>query len=217
MDQPASSCMRSAHPSSPIWGCMRNPHSGANLQSPYQQAPFSLHQKPDFLAYTDFSSSCLVPTALHAAYPRDDRQYQESQSVYQRADWQFNPCETRARAPEACPATVTPVGGAAGGGPEPDSVGGDHLPGSVPGCLEGEYSPQSVASADSDKKSSNKRKRDVTGESLGVSWGAFGFYGERGASEDSQEGLREGRRAVMKCTCGGIKNDSAHSFFFICH
>lgn len=162
MDQPASSCMRSAHPSSPIWGCMRNPHSGANLQSPYQQAPFSLHQKPDFLAYTDFSSSCLVPTALHAAYPRDDRQYQESQSVYQRADWQFNPCETRARAPEACPATVTPVGGAAGGGPEPDSVGGDHLPGSVPGCLEGEYSPQSVASADSDKKSSNKRKRDVT-------------------------------------------------------
>uniref|UniRef100_A0A667ZMA6 Homeobox protein MOX-1 n=1 Tax=Myripristis murdjan TaxID=586833 RepID=A0A667ZMA6_9TELE len=152
MDQPASSCMRSAHPSSPIWGCMRNPHSGvpgAGLQSPYQQAPFSLHQKPEFLAYTDFSSSCLVPTAPHAAYPRDDRLYQESHTPpggYQRADWQFNPCETRVRGPEACPpvapAAVGGGGGGVGVGPEMDSVG-------------------SVASADSDKKSS-KRKRDVT-------------------------------------------------------
>lgn len=186
MDQPASSCMRSAHPSSPIWGCMRNPHSGVpgpNLQSPYQQSPFSLHQKPEFLAYTDFSSSCLVPAAPHAAYPRDDRLYQESQGGYQRADWQFNPCETRVRAPEACPPVITPavvVGGGGGGGggsgggnnnsgvsggPDLDSVGGERLPGTVPGCLEGEYSPQSVASADSDKKSSSKRKRDVTGES----------------------------------------------------
>lgn len=166
MDQPASSCMRSAHPSSPIWGCMRNPHSGvsgANLQ--YQQAPFSLHQKPEFLAYTDFSSSCLVPSAPHAAYPRDDRLYPESQGGYQRADWQFNPCEARVRAPEACP-PVTPAvvtgSGAGSSGPELDSVGGDRLSSGVPGCLEGEYSPQSVASADSDKKSSNKRKRDVT-------------------------------------------------------
>ncbi|XP_039991787.1 homeobox protein MOX-1 isoform X2 [Xiphias gladius] len=167
MDQPASSCMRSAHPSSPIWGCMRNPHSGvpgANLQSPYQQGPFSLHQKPEFLAYTDFSSSCLVPSAPHAAYPRDDRLYQESQGGYQRADWQFNPCETRVRAPEACPPVVTPavLGGGGSGGPELDIVGAERLPGAVPGCLDGEYSPQSVASADSDKKSSNKRKRDVT-------------------------------------------------------
>ncbi|KAM4623317.1 homeobox protein MOX-1 [Polymixia lowei] len=173
MDQPASSCMRSAHPSSPIWGCMRNPHSGvpgAGLQSPYQQAPFSLHQKPEFLAYTDFSSTCLVPAAPHPAYPRDDRLYQESHAApggYQRADWQFNPCETRARGPEACP-PVAPAtamggigGGGAGGGAEMDSAAGDRLPGTVPGSLEGEYSPQSVASADSDKKSS-KRKRDVT-------------------------------------------------------
>ncbi|XP_060951454.1 homeobox protein MOX-1 [Limanda limanda] len=165
MDQPASSCMRSAHPGSPIWGCMRNPHSGvpgANLQSPYQQGPFSLHQKPDFLAYTDFSSTCLVPTPPHAAYPRDDRLYPESQGGYQRAEWQFNPCETRVRAPEACPPAVPPAAGVGGGGPDLDSVGGERLPGAGPGCLEGEYSPGSVASADSDKKSSNKRKRDVT-------------------------------------------------------
>lgn len=157
MDQPASSCMRSAHPGTPIWGCMRTPHAGvpgANLQ--YQQAPFSLHQKPEFLAYTDF-------TSFHAAYPRDDRPYHESQAAYGRADWQFSPCETRARATEACPPVAAPAA-VSGGGPELDSVGGDRLPGSAPGCLEGEYSPQSVASADSDKKSSNKRKRDVTGE-----------------------------------------------------
>ncbi|KAM8838037.1 homeobox protein MOX-1 [Spinachia spinachia] len=162
MDQPASSCMRSAHPGSPIWGCMRNPHSGANLQSPYQQAPFALHQKPDFLAYTDFSSSCLVPTAPHAAYPRDERQYQESPGAYQRAEWQFNPCEARARAPEACPATVAPASGPVGAGSELDSVVGDGLPGAGPGRLDGDYSPRSAASADSDKKGSNKRKRDVS-------------------------------------------------------
>lgn len=142
---------------------MRNSHSGvpgAGLQSTYQQAPFSLHQKPEFLAYTDFTSSCLVPTPPHAAYPRDDRLYQDSQGGYQRADWQFNPCETRARAPEACQPVVVAASG--GAGPELDSGAGDRLPAAVSGCLEGEYSPQSVASADSDKKSSNKRKRDVT-------------------------------------------------------
>ncbi|XP_053717266.1 homeobox protein MOX-1 [Synchiropus splendidus] len=161
MDQPASSCMRSTHPSNPIWGCMRNPHSGvpgANLQSPYQQAPFSLHQKPEFLAYTDFSSSCLVP---HAAFPRDDRLYQDTQGGYQRPDWQFNPCENRVRAPEPCPPVISPAGTDAGVsiGSELDTSGGDR----PSGCLEGEYSPQSVASSvDSDKKSSNKRKRDVT-------------------------------------------------------
>ena len=63
--------------------------------------------------------------------------------------------------PAVAPAAV--VGGGSGG-PDLDSGGGERLPGAVPGCLEGEYSPQSVASADSDKKSSNKRKRDVTGE-----------------------------------------------------
>lgn len=161
--------MRSAHPSAPIWGCMRSPHSGvpgANLQSPYQQAPFSLHQKPEFLAYTDFSSSCLVPTPPHASYPRDDRPYAESQGGYQRAEWQFNPCEARARAPEACPqvvanpAAVAAVAAAAGGGGGPEL---DGSVGAVAGCLDGgEYSPQSAASADSDKKGSGKRKREAS-------------------------------------------------------
>lgn len=63
------------------------------------------------------------------------------------------------------------VGGGGSGGPELDSVNAERLPGSVPGCLDGEYSPQSVASADSDKKSSSKRKRDVTGEPGGAGTG----------------------------------------------
>ncbi|KAJ0016128.1 hypothetical protein NQD34_014418 [Periophthalmus magnuspinnatus] len=167
MDQPASSCMRSAHPGSAIWGCMRNPHhpgGQVNLQSPYQpQPPFTLHQKPDFLAYTaDFTpSSCLVPTP----YPRDDRLYPtDTQAGYQRvAEWQFG-----SRGPEACAPVAPSAGAVAGagvgavvgtggsGGPEMDSV--DRMP----GCLDGEYSPQSAASGDSDKKSSNKRKRDAT-------------------------------------------------------
>lgn len=69
------------------------------------------------------------------------------------------------RAPEACPPIAPAVVGSGGsGGPELEGVGADRVAVSVPGCLDGEYSPQSVASADSDKKSSNKRKRDATGE-----------------------------------------------------
>ncbi|XP_045065854.1 homeobox protein MOX-1-like [Coregonus clupeaformis] len=174
MDQTTSSCMRSTHPGNPIWGCVRNPHPGAGLQS---QAPFSLHQKPEYLAYTDFSTSCLVP-APYTAYPRDDRLYQEPHAGFQRADWQFPPCETRGRGQEAC--RVVPVavvgGGVVGGvGGEMDSTGGE-VPGAVPRCLKGEYSPQSMASADTEKKSS-KRKRDIIGESMirheGISWGVL--------------------------------------------
>uniref|UniRef100_A0A8C2DK03 Homeobox protein MOX-1 n=1 Tax=Cyprinus carpio TaxID=7962 RepID=A0A8C2DK03_CYPCA len=155
MDQPASSCMRSPHMGSALWGCVRSPHSGgsgAGLQ-PYQQAPFALHQKHDFLAYTDFSSSCLVP-APHA-YPREDRLYPEAHSGYQRTEWQFSPCEPRGRGQEPCQGAAEAVGA------ELDSAGGDRLPGAVTACLEGEYSPQSVPAVDTEKKSS-KRKREIT-------------------------------------------------------
>lgn len=160
MDQPASSCMRSPHAGGALWGCVRSPHtggSGAGLQ-PYQQAPFSLHQKHDFLAYTDFSSSCLVP-APHA-YPREDRLYPDTHGGYQRAEWQFPPCEPRGRGQEPCQGAAEAV--AAGVGAEMDNAGGDRLPGA---CLEGEYSPQSAAAVDMEKKS-NKRKREITGESF---------------------------------------------------
>ncbi|KAI1896556.1 hypothetical protein AGOR_G00095990 [Albula goreensis] len=155
MDQPASSCMRSAHPGSSIWGCMRNPHSGvstAGLQA-YQQTPFSLHQKPEFLAYTDFPTSCLV-SAPHG-YPRDDRLYAEPHSGFQRTDWQFPLCEPRSRGQEPCVAPVSSAGG------EMDSAGGERLQGSVTTCLEGEFAPHSMAPSETEKKTS-KRKRDIS-------------------------------------------------------
>ncbi|XP_051959249.1 homeobox protein MOX-1-like [Xyrauchen texanus] len=159
MDQPASSCMRTPHTGSALWGCVRTPHSGgsgAGLQT-YQQAPFSLHQKHNFLAYTDFSSSCLVP-APHA-YPREERLYPETHGGYQRSAWQFPPCEPRGGGQEPCQAAAEAV--EAGVVAEMDSAGGDRLPGAVTSCLEEEYSPQSVAAVKTEKKSS-KRKREIT-------------------------------------------------------
>ncbi|XP_006638180.1 homeobox protein MOX-1 [Lepisosteus oculatus] len=156
MDQPASSCMRSSHPGSPIWGCMRNPHSGVpppGLQ-PYQQAPFSFHQKPEFLAYTDFSTSCLV-SAPHA-YPRDERLYVEQHSGFQRPEWQFSPTEARSRQ-EPCLASVPMSSSSA----EMETGGADRLPVSVPGCLDGEYSGHGMAPTETEKKSS-KRKRELS-------------------------------------------------------
>ncbi|KAG5854885.1 hypothetical protein ANANG_G00042560 [Anguilla anguilla] len=155
MDQPASSCMRSAHPGSSIWGCMRNPHAGVpatGLQA-YQQGPFSLHQKPEFLAYTDFPASCLV-SAPHG-YPRDERLYGEPHAGFQRADWQFPACEP------AAGAGALRGGRRRGGGGEMDSAGGDRVHGPVSGCLEGEFAPHSLAPAETEKKTS-KRKRDIT-------------------------------------------------------
>ncbi|XP_062859844.1 homeobox protein MOX-1 [Trichomycterus rosablanca] len=184
MDQPASSCMRSSHPGSALWGCARAPHPagipGAGLQS-YQQAPFALHQKPDFLAYTDFSSSCLVP--VPHSYPRDDRLYSDVQLGYQRAEWQFGPCEPRGRGQELCHAAAVAVGAA--GGDDVGSTGADRLPETVTPGLEGDYSPQSIATADTEKKSC-KRKREQTDTS------------ESGYKADSNCKARKERTAFTK-------------------
>ncbi|XP_028844496.1 homeobox protein MOX-1 [Denticeps clupeoides] len=142
MDQPASSCMRSSHPASPIWGCVRTPHSGvpAGGLQPYQQTPFSLHQKADFLPYTDFPAPCLVP-APHT--------YPEGPGGYQRPDWQYCPCEPRGRGQEPCQAAAVGTGVSGGDGAE-----------RPPPELDGEYSPQGLTAAETEKKT-GKRKRDM--------------------------------------------------------
>lgn len=168
MDQPASSCMRSAHPGSSIWGCVRNPHSSiptAGFQA-YQHSPLSLHQKPEFLAYMDFPASCLV-SAAHG-YPRDERLYAEPHAGFQRPDWQFPACEPHGRGQEPCVAGALVAGG--GGGGEMESTGGDRLHGPVSGCLEGDFTAHSMASAETEKKTS-KRKRDITGRSANAFMG----------------------------------------------
>ncbi|TRY55134.1 hypothetical protein DNTS_032632 [Danionella cerebrum] len=151
MEQPTSSCMRNPHTGGALWGCVRSPHSGGSgtgLQ-PYQQAPFTLHQKHDFLAYTDFSSSCLVP-APHA-YPREDRLYPEAHGGYQRTEWQFSQCEPRGRGQEPCQGAAEAVAA------EIDSSGG-----AVTACLEGEYSPQNIQDSTFKADSNCKARKERT-------------------------------------------------------
>ncbi|KPP57853.1 hypothetical protein Z043_124375, partial [Scleropages formosus] len=152
MDHSGSNCMRSAHPGSPIWGCVRNHHTGVpnTGMPPYQQGSFSLHQKPEFLACTDFSGSCLVSTPH--AYPREEHAYTES-GGFQRADWQYTTCETQSRGQELCSSVAATVGGVNRG--EMDCTGLDRLPVSVAGCLEGEYSRHM-------EKRTLKQKREIT-------------------------------------------------------
>lgn len=80
--------------------------------------------------------------------------------MYQRAEWQFSPCEPRGRGQEPChTAAVTAT--------EMGSAGADRLPETVTPGLEGDYSPQNIATTDTEKKSC-KRKRELTGESYVV-------------------------------------------------
>ncbi|KAK6473076.1 homeobox protein MOX-1 [Huso huso] len=151
MDQPASSCMRSSHPGSPLWGCVRNPHSGVPQHGiqPYQQAPFSFHQKPEFLAYTDFSTSCLV-SAPHS-YPREDRLYVDQHSGFQRSDWQFSPTEARTRVASCLPPISAEVDSVSTNGAVVTSAGG----------LEGDYGVHRIVTTETEKKSA-KRKRELS-------------------------------------------------------
>ncbi|KAJ8254597.1 hypothetical protein COCON_G00212090 [Conger conger] len=135
MEQPASSCMRSG--GGPVWGCVRNPHSGvpgAGLGlPPYHppQGPFSLPQKPEFLAYTDFPGHCLGA----GAFPREERPYGETQGAFPREEWQFPSAEPQGRGQEACGA------------------------GAMARALEGEHPAHSSLPSESEKKT-NKRKKD---------------------------------------------------------
>lgn len=80
--------------------------------------------------------------------------------MYQRAEWQFSPCEPRGRGQE--PSHTAAVTVEVPGGTDMGSAGADRLP-ETPG-LEGDYSPQNIATTDTEKKSC-KRKRELTGES----------------------------------------------------
>nr|DBA22415.1 TPA: hypothetical protein GDO54_013444 [Pyxicephalus adspersus] len=97
MDPSASSCMRSAHPTGPLWGCMRNTPGEMNGSSPllpFQQVSF-FQQKPDYAAYTDFSASCLA-TAPHS-FPREERLYSEQQHPFHHSDWHLSASEAMRR------------------------------------------------------------------------------------------------------------------------
>ncbi|KAG9343777.1 hypothetical protein JZ751_013158 [Albula glossodonta] len=160
MEQSASSCMRGA----PVWGCVRTPHSGGVPSSglpPYQQVPFSLHQKPEFLAYTDFPGPCLAPGG---AYPREERAFVEPHGGFQqRSDWQFPGGEPHGRGQEPCTAAaVATVGGGT------DSMGGDdRLPAAVARCLEGEYAAHGMVTTETEKKTSKRKKDSIDNQDSG--------------------------------------------------
>ncbi|XP_072269843.1 homeobox protein MOX-1 [Pyxicephalus adspersus] len=136
MDPSASSCMRSAHPTGPLWGCMRNTPGEMNGSSPllpFQQVSF-FQQKPDYAAYTDFSASCLA-TAPHS-FPREERLYSEQQHPFHHSDWHLSASEAMRRL-------------------NPELTSGDQsspnlLDGS--GCTNEEFGPT--------QKKSGKRKKD---------------------------------------------------------
>ncbi|XP_039596628.1 homeobox protein MOX-1 [Polypterus senegalus] len=143
MDQSAGSCMRSSHPGTPLWGCMRNPPPAIPS---YQQSPFSFHQKPDFLAYTDFSPSCLV-SAPHS-FPREERLYVEQHPGFQRPDWQFSPNRQDSGLPPVMVNGDMETSGASGPVARPA------------GCLDGGYTTHRLAAAESEKKPT-RRKREL--------------------------------------------------------
>lgn len=94
MDPVAHSCVRNPHPPTPVWGCLRNPHSEGSSApglSHYPPTPFSFHQKSDFpatAAYPDFSASCLAATPH--SLPRAERIFNEQHPAFpQTPDWHF--------------------------------------------------------------------------------------------------------------------------------
>ncbi|XP_028674634.1 homeobox protein MOX-1 [Erpetoichthys calabaricus] len=143
MDQSAGSCMRSSHPGTPLWGCMRNPPPAIPS---YQQSPFSFHQKPEFLAYTDFSPSCLV-SAPHS-FPREERLYVEQHPGFQRPDWQFSPNRQDSGLPPVMVNGDMETSGASAPVARPV------------GCLDGGYTTHRLAAAESEKKPT-RRKREL--------------------------------------------------------
>ncbi|XP_069093878.1 homeobox protein MOX-1 [Pleurodeles waltl] len=152
MDPMGSSCMRGPHSSAPLWGCMRNPHTdvgGTTGLHPYQQTPFSFHQKPDFAAYSDFSASCLA-TAPHS-YPREERVYtdQHPAAAFHHADWHFSAAEARRR--------LNP--GLALGSGEMENNNPNLVDAS--GCLSDEYGALGASPTDTEKKST-KRKKEIS-------------------------------------------------------
>ncbi|XP_019521090.1 PREDICTED: homeobox protein MOX-1 isoform X2 [Hipposideros armiger] len=158
MDPVASSCMRSPHPPTPVWGCLRNPHSegsGASGLPHYPPTPFSFHQKPDFpatAAYPDFSASCLAATPH--SLPQEERVFTEQHPAFpQPPDWHFPVSETRRRL------NPGPAGGSREmGASSPSLVDNTGGPGE-------DYEVLGSTANETEKKST-RRKKESSGQSV---------------------------------------------------
>ncbi|XP_043911418.1 homeobox protein MOX-1 [Protopterus annectens] len=150
MDHPASSCMKSNHPSTALWGCMRNPHAdigGPGLHHYQPPPPFTFHPRPDFATYPDFSASCLA--AAPHSYPREEQMYTEQHPAFQHSDWHFSAAEARGRQTSCLPSNSTEL--------EPN---GTILMDAV-GCLTENYMMQPNTTSENTKKA-GKRKKETS-------------------------------------------------------
>ncbi|XP_061444996.1 homeobox protein MOX-1 isoform X2 [Rhineura floridana] len=156
MDPPAaSSCMRNSHPTTALWGCLRNHHAEAGgTVGPhhYPQAPFSFHHKPDFGIYSDFSTSC--PAAALQSLPRDERAFEGNHPSFQPSAWHFAASEGRRRLAAEL---------ALGSG-EPENRGSPHLMDAAIGTSEDYVLAVNVVS-ETEKKTS-RRKKGNAGQSM---------------------------------------------------
>lgn len=149
MDPPASSCMRNSHPATALWGCLRNHHTetgGTAGPQHYPQAPFSFHHKPDFVGYSDFSTSCLA--AAPQSLPRDEGVLDEHHPSFQHPAWHFTMSEGRRHLPMEL--TL---------GSEETESDDPNLDASV-GTSEG-YILEGNAASDTQKKLSRRKKGNV--------------------------------------------------------
>lgn len=141
--------MRSPHPNTPLWGCLRNGTTEVSTASGlnhYPQAPFSFHQKPDFATYSDFSASCLA-TAPHS-FPREERGFAEQHPSFQPSDWHFAASEARRR---LNPGLALGSGELEGGSP--------NLVGAAESVNE-EYGVPGNSTNETEKKASRRKKEN---------------------------------------------------------
>ncbi|XP_027558098.1 homeobox protein MOX-1 [Neopelma chrysocephalum] len=147
MDPTSSSCMRSPQPPPALWGCVRSTHmdiSTAPGLNHCPAAPFSFHQRPDFDAYSDFSTSCLV-TAPHS-FPREERAFGEQHHPFQHSDWHLAATESRR---QLNPEQALASGELEGSSPDPASV--------TVGVGEDEEAPANTTK-DTEKKPPKRKK-----------------------------------------------------------
>ncbi|XP_069732918.1 homeobox protein MOX-1 [Phaenicophaeus curvirostris] len=149
MDPTTSSCMRGPQPPAPLWGCLRSTHGDVTTASGlnhYPPAPFSFHQKSDFSAYSDFSTSCLA--AAPHSFPREEQAFVEQHPSFQHSDWHFAATEARR---QLNPGLALGSGESEGNSPSPVSV--------AVGMNEDDEAPANTTN-ETEKKSSRRKKEN---------------------------------------------------------